>query len=288
MSWQASAAVEEVTVPDPTAKLILLILSNYADPFGESIFPKVERLAKKAGISERTCRYWMKYLRDHDFIQVVQQAVRHQPTHYRLSPWIMGQGVRNGGQNLPPARGAGSAPLEKPEPKKEKSRGAGKSNLGVQNAAPPIQLPVQQPVTTPPISPPEDDDELDDAIPETNGTNYSPAYLAFFAQYPKGHGSKKAAFAEWQRINPNRAKVKEIMEGLAAWHRSQRWKEGFILDAERWLKREMWENPAPPPVDGMSGVELVLAYNKHYYSRADVFQQEGIIYPKKGAIPVSS
>lgn len=279
MSWQACAAVEDVDVPVPTAKFILLLLANYADPFGGSIFPKVERLAKKACISERTCRFWMKYLRDHDYIQVVQKAVRHQPNHYRLSPWVMGDGVRGGGENTPPVRSANPAPLE--------NEGCGLAQSRHANPAPPIQLPVKQPVNTPPISPPEDDDDQDDAIPETNGTNYSPAYLAFWAQYPAGHGSKKLAFAEWQRLNPNRAKVKEIMEGLAAWKQSKRWKENFIVDAERFIKRAMWENPEAPSVT-VGQVDLVMAYNKLMYSRADVYQQEGIWYPKKNATPVTS
>lgn len=287
MSWQANTAVQRIPVGDPTAKLILTNLANYADPFGGSIFPKVERIAEEAGISERTCRRWMKYLRENDFIQVVKKAVDHSPTHYRLAPWVMGEGEKEGGSPQPP-RGDNPAPRKsEPGGHQQQNRGASNDNTGVPATTPRRINTIETPIEIPEEIDIEPDDEPDDAIPETNGTNYSPAYLAFWGQYPAGHGSKKLAFAEWQRLNPNRAKVKEIMEGLAAWKQSKRWKENFIVDAERFIKRAMWENPEAPTVT-VGQVDLVMAYNKLMYSRADVYQQEGIWYPKKNATPVTS
>jgi hypothetical protein len=72
-----------------------------------------------------------------------------------------------------------------------------------------------------------------------------PGFVEFWAAYPKGHGSRKAAADWWRQHKPDDAAVAEIMAGLAAWHRSRRWREGYVKDAERWLRGRLWENPPP-------------------------------------------
>mgnify|MGYP000848957835 CR=1 FL=1 len=90
------------------------------------------------------------------------------------------------------------------------------------------------------------DTEIKDANASKRAPNYPPAFLAFWAQYPKGHGSRKAAAAQWQRLKPDDALVEEIMAGLAAWQQSERWSRDFVVAAERWIRDRLWENPAPP------------------------------------------
>jgi hypothetical protein len=76
--------------------------------------------------------------------------------------------------------------------------------------------------------------------------SYSPEFEEFWAQYPSGHGSKKETFKRIQQLNPDAALWAEIMTGLAAWHRSEKWVNGFIKAAEAWVSQELWTNPAPP------------------------------------------
>jgi hypothetical protein len=78
-------------------------------------------------------------------------------------------------------------------------------------------------------------------------TVYTPEFEAFWSEYPSGFGSKKETFKRIQQLNPDAALWAEIMTGLAAWHRSEKWLNGFIKAAEVWVGQELWTNPAPPP-----------------------------------------
>lgn len=70
---------------------------------------------------------------------------------------------------------------------------------------------------------------------------YSEDFEGFWKSYPKGHGVKKVAYAEWQKLDePERLAA---VDGLNVWRRSKRWADGYIRDAERYLKYRMWENP---------------------------------------------
>ena len=76
---------------------------------------------------------------------------------------------------------------------------------------------------------------------------YTPEFEVFWSEYPSGHGSKKETFKRIQQLRPDAAMWAEIMAGLAAWHRSEKWLNGFIKAAEVWIGQELWNNPAPPP-----------------------------------------
>lgn len=70
---------------------------------------------------------------------------------------------------------------------------------------------------------------------------YPEDFEGFWKSYPKGHGVKKVAYAEWQKLDgPERLAA---VDGLNVWRRSKRWADGYIRDAERYLKYRMWENP---------------------------------------------
>lgn len=72
-------------------------------------------------------------------------------------------------------------------------------------------------------------------------TTYSPEFEEFWSQYPSGHGIKKTAYGYWQQIPVDERNA--IFTGLDRWKASRRWQDGFIKDAERWLRDEMWRNP---------------------------------------------
>lgn len=55
MSVQAMAyAIEQQIVREQTTQHVLLLLANYADENGDSVFPSVERIAKEARMNGRT------------------------------------------------------------------------------------------------------------------------------------------------------------------------------------------------------------------------------------------
>lgn len=76
---------------------------------------------------------------------------------------------------------------------------------------------------------------------------YPPEFEAFWANYPKGRGSKKDTYALWKKLDPDAALIEDINVGLCAWHRSERWAvKGMVMEAERWIRGRYWENPPPP------------------------------------------
>jgi hypothetical protein len=77
---------------------------------------------------------------------------------------------------------------------------------------------------------------------------YSDAFEVFWSRYPKGHGNKKQAGAQWDRLNPDAETQSAIFTGLDRWMFSDRWRNGYVKDAQIWLRDRWWEND--PPVNG--------------------------------------
>lgn len=78
---------------------------------------------------------------------------------------------------------------------------------------------------------------------KSNRQTYPEPFESFWALYPKGHGSKKVSFAEWERLTPEDRE--EATSGIPVWQKSKRWRDGYVVDCERYLKKRYWENPAP-------------------------------------------
>jgi hypothetical protein len=62
MSWQATTAVIGNSNHKGTELLVLIMLSNYAGPDGESIFPSIKRLSDDCRMSERSVQYSIQSL----------------------------------------------------------------------------------------------------------------------------------------------------------------------------------------------------------------------------------
>ncbi len=62
MSWQATTAVTKHSIHSGSELLCLLMLANYADSYGGSIFPSIPTLAKDCRMSDRGVRYIMAKL----------------------------------------------------------------------------------------------------------------------------------------------------------------------------------------------------------------------------------
>ncbi len=71
MTW----ALEQRFITDPTARHVLLCLSNYADKTGRGAFPSAKSLAADTGLSERTVRYKLDHLQQMGAIRLGNQAI---------------------------------------------------------------------------------------------------------------------------------------------------------------------------------------------------------------------
>lgn len=80
-----------------------------------------------------------------------------------------------------------------------------------------------------------------DNVPRKRGTTYPDDFESFWNEYPgQAKSSKSATYKAWkdQKINGH---ASEVMSGLEAWKKSDRWGHGFIVDARKFLKERRWE-----------------------------------------------
>lgn len=87
--------------------------------------------------------------------------------------------------------------------------------------------------------------------PETEGANAPNArakepadFLAFWDEYPTGHGSRVKTLTAWRKV-VRKADVPAVMAGLAAWKACERWERGYIVAAQTWLAEKRWLDPPP-------------------------------------------
>lgn len=73
MSIEALTWCKNQTCPTPTSKLVLFVLSNYADEAG-SCYPSEGHLAKICGVSERSIRRCIAMLADCGYVRVEARA----------------------------------------------------------------------------------------------------------------------------------------------------------------------------------------------------------------------
>lgn len=75
--------------------------------------------------------------------------------------------------------------------------------------------------------------------------SYSEGFEAWWKHYPKPVG-KYEAFQEWEALGSDRPPLESLIAAVEAQKKSDKWNQGYILDACRWLKRRRWED-APTP-----------------------------------------
>jgi hypothetical protein len=80
------AAVFKAGGLTPTHKLVLLALADHASEDGRNVYPGVNRLMLKTGLSERAIRKTLSDLRSKEcrLLIVVKKATQHYPTQYAI------------------------------------------------------------------------------------------------------------------------------------------------------------------------------------------------------------
>jgi hypothetical protein len=93
-----------------------------------------------------------------------------------------------------------------------------------------------------------------------NAPAYTPDFLAFYTAYPK-HENKKAAQAEWNRINPGPELIALIMAAVEQQKGGRKWQEGFANAPDVWLRGAKWEDE-PEPIRSSNGHKTQADHNQ--------------------------
>ena len=90
------------------------------------------------------------------------------------------------------------------------------------------------------------DSRARDSVTPARPPEYTSEVDEFWQAYPKGHGTKKAAFDAWKGLRPDAEMIAAIAEGVEGWKKCERWRSGYVKDAHRWLRDRAWESIPPP------------------------------------------
>lgn len=247
--------LEEIDVTRPQ-QLVLLSMAENARDDGSKCFPSVDLIAWKAGYKPRAVIDIMRDLRQMGVLEVVAEHRAQRATEYHIhldraprkpsfDEWQAEHGRHKGVR-----RGAVS---REETAEVQSGEGCNLTSGEVQSHVREVQSHVQntrenapEPVIEP-VKGTSKGTSQPTARKAPRRIPYTDEFNAFWAAYPKGHGVKKIAFEEWQKIAPDKDMVEEIRSGLEAWKACDRWQRGYIRDAERFLKHHMWESD--PPAD---------------------------------------
>lgn len=108
--------------------------------------------------------------------------------------------------------------------------------------------------------------------PETWGDG---GFRQLVAAYPADHVAPRAeAFDVWRRLGRGRPDLARLLQGVALWKASALWRkeEGrYIPKLANFLRRRMWEDRPPAPVDGWDAAE---ARQRAYRARMDALLRD--------------
>jgi hypothetical protein len=90
---------------------------------------------------------------------------------------------------------------------------------------------------------------IDGGIKPKPKPKYSAEFESFWLAYPSGHGNKARSYEQWRRIKPDADLRRDIMNGLEAWKRTDRWHNGYVKAAEVWLRDSWWEDDPPAAME---------------------------------------
>lgn len=265
-----SRALREADYSGATQQ-VLITLCNYADENGHC-YPSMLRIAWETGLTERAVRNAIRRLESDGTIVTTGRRGPRNPNEYdiylenapRKESWE-GYLDKHHGSNKPERRSGIRAETNrndvptKPEyddrKPERRSKQTGTSFRGT-------VIEPSRTVSDSSARVREEETSLDTihvkathqmaAEPEPTSRKrmtYPAAFEDFWAAYPSGRGSKKASFAEWQRIRPDADTISAIMTSLERFKASHQWQTpDYIPHCERWLKQERWTNPPAQPV----------------------------------------
>lgn len=256
MSIEATAwALNVETVPDSTARVILLGLANHAGRDGSAAWPSVATLAAYAVCSTRTVQRKLRDLETRGLLRRGdQRLVNHLPADRRPTVYDLPIGA----SICHPAPDHGVTPVSE--------RGDTAGTHGVTPVSPKPSMNHPEPSTPP--SPPTGggQGELIPAEPveekRTAASVYPDAFEAVWAAWPKRRtdsAGKKAAHAAWARAvhgtakRPARVTAGTVQAAVEAYAADPNLPpEQYQPNLTTWLNGDRWEN-GPLPARAGSG-----------------------------------
>ncbi len=84
--------------------------------------------------------------------------------------------------------------------------------------------------------------------PARKGVSYTKEFERFWEAYPPRKGTKsgkKPAFEVWQKLK-DRPPLEALIHAIGQQKKTEKWMDGFIPDARRWLRDRGWEDVVLP------------------------------------------
>ena len=110
---------------------------------------------------------------------------------------------------------------------------------------------------------------------------YTSEFEQFWAVYPRKQG-KREAFKAWKLAGANRPSLPLILAKATAYKASREVREGYALNASRWIRERRWEDSPSPAPDapqrpagvGMSRIEANLEHNRQLVAKYEAEEAE--------------
>lgn len=193
--------------------LVMLALADWSNDEGHC-WPKINQLAHKTRVSARTAQRCIRDLEEEGYLTAEGGGGRGIPSQYQLSI-----------ERLNEQRVTTLHPLSQ--------KGDNGDTKRVTPGASPynIEPSINNTSINPPVSP----------------LGKKEAFEEFWQLYPTRRGkkgSKKKAFAQWEDVKA--WLYEEIMVGVQNFRESDQAARGFVPDAFRWLRDELWDDWQEP------------------------------------------
>lgn len=180
MSIQAIAAVIDCDVGEAAAKMLLVSIANAHNQTTGLCCPSIDRLAAESSMGRSTVKRWLKWLRDHGYIEIEERrdvSGRQQAHDFRLT--------LSKGSSLDPS--PDDEPQDVVEPKLDQREVTGEPDEG-STAEPPLKEPEEKPISPQP--------------PASGGQSF--AWI--WEGYPQEHrGNRENAEAAYRRLSAESA-----------------------------------------------------------------------------------
>lgn len=252
MSIEATSwALNVETVPDSTARVVLLGLANHAGRDGSAAWPSVATLAEYAVCSTRTVQRKLRELETRGLVRKGdQRLVSHLSADRRPIVYDLPIGV----SFCRPAAEDGVTPVTQ--------RGDTAGTDGVTPVSPKPSRNHPEP-SSPPVVPQTGDSEQGELlVTETpkarRGYAYPDAFEEFWKAWPKPGDNKRPAFTAWERVvkgtskRPARSTVDELQQAVEAFAADPNLPNPetdaqWIPAASTWLNQDRWASGPLPP-----------------------------------------
>ncbi len=107
----------------------------------------------------------------------------------------------------------------------------------------------------------------------SSGSLSAARFDRFWEAYPR-HEKRKDAARAFARLNPDHELLAVMLDAIARWKVTRRWREGFVPHPAAWLNGERWRDEIPAELE-MTGTN-VEPFRPAIPKASDVFKAQGL------------